>query len=269
MTVNTSYNTQILNSSETKVVGTSKETKETEKNFASFLENTQEETQELNSVYKFLDEKGYFNKVELEDAKVFREILFDGSVCKEEIDKLSYKQLQQFEKVFGNGVDKFVMINGEFPNPNKGNYIKIDLDTGYILKSANLTKDEKFNTSLMNTIKDMTREGIFDTREGLRKIEDFFMELRVNLGQLALDDELRPSYISKGVEDMGLEYASRYDEIKDRANINFKEFLETYIPMLLIQLEDSKQTISSQTYDKYKGHSDIYQKLRNNFNKLA
>ncbi|MBS9782550.1 MAG: hypothetical protein KGV43_01965 [Arcobacter sp.] len=250
-----------------------KNTKNDDENSIDFFSlvkgiNPNDDNEKLNTSFtlNYLDKHNAFAGLSIDDIRTFRGILKDGMVKGEELSKLSFSQLKRFERAFGEY--STVKVDDKKEHLIVPSGISYDNTSSMMLDVIDFTNDDKFNNSLVQTVKQLGAEGAFDTNEGLRKIIDFFTELQTNLGQVALGDNPHPGFIVKDENESPFFYAEKFRGMKDSVYINFHDFLETYIPMLLLQLQKSKSVVNSQTYDTYKNYANIYEKIRDNYNKI-
>ena len=131
-----------------------------------------------NKVYKkindFLDAHNGYSSLSPTDEKIFRDILSDNKLTKEEADTLSYEQVEKITKLI-----------------NYGNYSQEEISTmpmvlwGVDLLATQKTGNRQFNEAYYNTMKELP------TNEQKHTLES---EVDNNLGQLYLGRELKATF---------------------------------------------------------------------------
>ncbi len=268
-TVTTSNKVKVNNSSE---VG------ETSGSFASFLEEKQTEKfagydedatiKDIKSMrisdpegllrenrsIEYFDRIKAFDKLDVEDAKVFREIFADNIISDEEVNNLSFEQIQKLDKFIYDGKNIFAEFRGYFTYEDKAKGI---------LEVSRSTADNRLNQSLINTVKQMNKEQ-------LDHIRDFILELKKNLNQVIAGIPPHPNYMLVEGEEKVKMTIFRNEESFNGLDINIKDFLNTYIPQLLNMVEESRSTgLSNKIYKEQQNYINIYENLRDNYNKLV
>ncbi len=215
--------------------------------FASFLDNENGTQMTNNRSLEYLDKNGAFDKLSLEDVKVFRKILSDDFISKKELKEIPFEQVQR--------LNSFMM---KMENAQINLYVKYEDTAGAMLWNVNFAKDDKLNKALFNTIEQM---------KNIQAVNKFIYEFLLNVNQVLSGESANPSFIetSSSINDSGFNNI----QIGEKKDIDFNSFLNNYTEKLSKLLEESKGAIDSQTYSTYKKHFDIYKNLKENYNKLS
>ncbi len=205
----------------------------------------------------YLDKHNAFAGLSIDDIRTFREILSDGRVKGEELSKLSFNQLKRFDKAFAEHTSAKIDDDKQHIVVPSG--VTFDNVASNMLDMLNFTENDKFNNSLVNTVKNMNAEQ-------LEHISDFTSELRGNIVEMILGKKILPSFMGGGMLD-----ASNFDKLKHLTkDIDYSQLLDVYLPQLVNMIEESynKGVLKSNTYKEEKIYVDIYKNIRDNYHRL-
>ncbi len=258
-TVRAVYSDKYMNLSTNNDVQKSQNDKDNSIDFESLVSgsnpNDKNKTSGKSFTLDYLDRYNAFANLSIDDIRTFREILKDGRVKGEELDKLSYAQLKRFDNSFSDITSVKIDDKNHIVVPSG---VSFDKKASTMLDLVSFSKNEKFNQSLVNTVKQINKEQI-------KKIDDFIGELKGNISQMLLGKPILPSFRGGGFFD-----SSKFDELYQMTgDIDYGQLLDLYLPQLINMVDKSKDTMSNETYEEQKNYINIYENLRNNYNKLA
>ena len=160
---------------------TASSTQNTSSTFNTLVNNSNQEitttTASTNKVYKkindFLDAHNGYSSLSPTDEKIFRDILSDNKLTKEEADSLSYEQ-----------VEKIATLLRQSNLPEEEWKSMPLVVRGVDLSATQITTNRQFNEAYYNTMKELPNEQkhILDS------------EVHYNLGELYLGAELRATF---------------------------------------------------------------------------
>ncbi|MBS9782548.1 MAG: hypothetical protein KGV43_01955 [Arcobacter sp.] len=200
----------------------------------------------VNRSIEYFDRLGSFDRLNLEDAKAFREIFADNIISEKELDKLSFKQVQKLDEFIWDGRNVMAEIR---------RYFTYEGGAEGMLKVSRTTLNDKFNQSLVNTVRNMDNS----------KVNDFVRELKRNLVQMLSGEPILPSFRYSSSS------AGKFDELKHLTkNIDYGQFLDVYLPQLANMIEGSNKAgnMTSEQYKEEKLYLNTYENLKENYNKL-
>ncbi len=229
-------------------VSTSQTENSTQNTSSSFntLVNTQNQdttttTASTNKVYKkindFLDAHNGYASLSPTDEKIFRDILSDNKLTKEEADSLSYDQVERIVKL-----------------ANYGSYTEEEMNTmpiiswGVDLFATTMTTNRQFNEAYYNTMKELPNEQ----KHILEK------EVGNNLAQLYSGKELRPTF----TEPSYLPNAWEYHDM----NADFRKFIKDVINHHNSMI--ANPNVASGCKEQLKNVLDVYNVLEKNYNQV-
>jgi hypothetical protein len=160
---------------------TASSTQNTSSTFNTLVNNSNQEittaSSTTNKVYKkindFLDAHNGYSSLSPTDEKIFRDILSDNKLTKEEADSLSYEQ-----------VEKIATLLRQSNLPEEEWKSMPLVVRGVDLSATQITTNRQFNEAYYNTMKELPNEQkhILDS------------EVHYNLGELYLGAELRATF---------------------------------------------------------------------------
>ena len=209
------------------------------------LVNTQNQdttttTASLNKVYKkindFLDAHNGYSSLSPTDEKIFRDILSDNKLTKEEADKLSYEQ-----------VEKIATLLGQSDLPEEEWKSMPLVARGVDLSATQITTNRQFNEAYYNTMKELPNEQkhILDS------------EVHYNLGELYLGAELRATF-AMGSSANPWEYQNM--------DADFGKFIKDVINHHEAVIADPK--VDDVYKKQFQNIVDVYNVLEKNYNQV-
>lgn len=177
--------------------------------FDSMISSSQDTKQEevRGRFLKFADEHNSFASFTDNEKKLFRDILRDDKITKEEMDSLTYEQTIQLKDI----VFMKNLSNEDFgktPLIDKSNQIQD------MLMSSTTSNNQTFNQAVYRTSKQMDNDIQRST---------FLSQLSINLSQEHFGLELMPSFYA------GVESKNIWD--KSQMNLNYDDFLSKIISL--------------------------------------
>ncbi|MFK2822346.1 hypothetical protein ACH5BK_05125 [Arcobacter sp. YIC-80] len=241
MQIGTNYNSyQTINSQVSANKSESNAKAEETQTFSSLMDS--EKVEEKSEILEYLDKYKAFDSLNEEDAKLFRELLSDGSLDDEDMKKLSFEQTKTMHGIVLRD------WSGNMDLPIIGVLKGKSFD---LLASATYTGDDKFNKVLYKTMNET---------EDSRVRSNYFSMLWLNLSQLASGKEALPGF-QEGAN-IG-NFAGFGPHNKDDVNINFEEFLYNYTARLQQDMNSTRDNID--IFKQYKRVNDFYTKVLNNY----
>ena len=244
ITTNTS---SIYSSVSTSQTVSNTNTQNTSSSFNTLVNNSNQDTTtttaSTNKVYKkindFLDAHNGYSSLSPTDQKIFRDILSDNKLTKEEADSLSYEQVERIAKLL-----------------NYGNYSQEEINTmpmvlwGVDLLATQKTGNREFNEAYYNTMKELP------TNEQKHTLES---EVDNNLGQLYLGKELRATFQYTG---SNLANPWEYQNI----DANFEKFIKNVKSHHEAVIADPK--VDDIYKKQFQNILDVYNVLEKNYNQV-
>lgn len=191
----------------------------------------------------YLNKIKAFDRFSQKDVKIFKEILSDDYLSKKEIKKLSFEEVKNLNELMW-----------ERKGFNINFCTKCDEGVKFMISVVNYTNNDRFNKALFDTI---------DKSHIKIDMMLFFRELAINLGQALAGNNLESSYVL-GSGNNAVSLGNR-----KKINISFQEFLNAQIPNLINMLSRNKSNLDSKNFDLYKDIYDVYEILRESYNKLG
>jgi|GEM_PF-1839865 len=193
-----------------------------------------------NKVFKkindFLDAHNGYSSLSPTDEKIFRDILSDNKLTKEEADSLSYEQVEKIAKLI-----------------SPANYTQEEMNSmplvqwGVDLFATTMTTNRQFNEAYYNTKKELPNEQkhILDS------------EVHYNLGELYLGAELRATF-AMGSSANPWEYQNM--------NADFGKFIKDVINHHEVVIADPK--VDDIYKKQHQDIVDVYNVLEKNYNEV-
>ena len=195
-----------------------------------------------NKVYKkindFLDAHNGYSSLSPTDEKIFRDILSDNKLTKEEADSLSYEQVERIAKLLtlsrcsGDEWQKTAPI----------------VQRGVDLSATTKTGNRQFNEAYYNTMKELPDE----------KKHTLESEVDNNLGQLLIGKELRPTFTEPSYLPNPWEY---HDMDADFGKF-IKDVINHHNSMI------ANPNVASGCKEQLKDVLDVYDVLEKNYNQV-
>ena len=219
-------------------------TQNTNSSFNTLVNNSNQETtttSSTNKVYKkindFLDAHNGYSSLSAADEKIFRDILSDNKLTKEEADSLSYDQVERIVKL-----------------ANYGSYTEEEMNTmpiiswGVDLFATTMTTNRQFNEAYYNTMKELPNEQ----KHILEK------EVGNNLAQLYSGKELRPTFTEPSYLPNAWEYQNM--------NADFSKFIKDVKSHHETMI--ANPNVDSGCKEQLKDVLDVYDILEKNYNQV-
>ena len=174
----TSTNNSIYSSVSTTQTATT--TQNTSSSFDTLVNNQAQETispskmARTPKIVEFLDRYNKFSTLSQTDEKIFREILSDNKLTKEEADSLSFEQVERISN----------LLTTNLPLSKEEFDAMPIVQWGVDLIATRATGNRQFNEAFYNTLKELTPE----------KKHILESEVHNNLGQLYLGKELKATF---------------------------------------------------------------------------
>ena len=190
-------------------------------------------------IVEFLDRYNKFSTLSPTDEKIFREILSDNKLTKEEADSLSYEQVERISNLLTTNLPLSKEEFGAMP------IVQMGVD----LISTRATGNRQFNEAFYNTLKELEPE----------KQHILESEVHNNLGQLYLGKELKATF-----EYWGSYLANPWEY--DKMNGNFGKFIKDVINHHEAIINNPK--VIDVIKPQYQNIVDVYKVLEKNYNEV-
>ena len=224
---------------------TTNNTQNTNSSFNTLVNNSNQETtttSSTNKVYKkindFLDAHNGYSSLSPTDEKIFREILSDNKLTKEEADTLSYEQVERISKLL-------TLSNLTTEEFNNSPVVLRGVD----LTATTKTGNRQFNEAYYNTKKELP------TNEQKHILEK---EVGNNLAQLYSGKELRPTFTEPSYLPNAWEYQNM--------NTDFRKFIKDVINHHNSMI--ANPNVASGCKEQLKDVLDVYDILEKNYNQV-
>ncbi len=261
MQIGTSYsnyyvNTQNINNKNNQV-------KKEENSFSSHLEKSSIKevyTQHNSSeILNYLNKYNAFEGYSKEDEKIYREILSDGKLSESDMEKLSFKQIQQLQDLVLKVRDVGIPQDGSLPDTKLPILNLFEGKSWDFISASNYTNNDNFNKALLATVKEL---------ENTEDIRELFLQVSFNLAQELNNSELKH-------EVLGGDYDSKLispETKKDYDNINYGKFLDKYVSYLTGKINYFKQQKPNESIldiiRRLTSSADLYLLLQKNFHEV-
>lgn len=190
-------------------------------------------------IVEFLDRYNKFSTLSPTDEKIFREILSDNKLTKEEADSLSYEQVERISN----------LLTTNLPLSKEEFDAMPIVQMGVDLIATRVTGNRQFNEAFYNTLKELDPE----------KQHILESEVHNNLGQLYLGKELKATF-----EYWGSYLANPWEY--DKMNANFGKFIKD------VKSHHEAITSNPKVPDvikkQYQNIVDVYNILEKNYNQV-
>ena len=220
-------------------------TQNTSSAFNTLVNNSNQETttaSSTNKVYKkindFLDAYNGYSSLSPTDEKIFRDILSDNKLTKEEADNLSYDQVERIAKLL-----TLSRCSGD-EWKKTAPVVFSDVD----LIATTKTSNRQFNEAYYNTMKELP-----DEQKGILE-----REVDTNLAQLSIGKELRPSFTEPSYLPNAWEYQNM--------NADFRKFIKNVINHHNSMI--ANPNVASGCKEQLKDVLDVYNVLEKNYNQV-
>ncbi len=189
-------------------------------------------------IVEFLDARNGFSSLSPTDEKIFREILSDNKLTKEEANSLSYEQVERISN----------LLTTNLPLSKEEFDAMPIVQMGVDLISTRATGNRQFNEAFYNTLKEI------DSPMDAKKLEG---EVYYNLGELYKGTSYRPTF------DMGLS-ANPWEF--ENMNADFGKFIKDVINHHEAIIANPK--VVDIIKPQYQDIVDLYSILEKNYNQV-
>lgn len=214
-----SYHSTVTNNNDVKNVSSS---------FDTLLNEQKQvpEKKEEGELVTFFEKHHLFDRFSANEKNLFKDILADGTVSIEEIDKLSYEEIKSFANCLNH-----------MPGLSVENLLKMPIinytGNSRAIFATQMTKNDTFNEAMYRTAREIT--------SGLERSE-IFSAVHFNLSQAKNDRELDPFFSD-------YEYRPAFNEIENiNSEIDFSQFLSDIIEVHKKGIEETKFPNSKKQY---------------------
>ena len=189
-------------------------------------------------IVEFLDARNGFSSLSPTDKKIFKDILSDNKLTKEEANSLSYEQVERISN----------LLTTNLPLSKEEFDAMPIVQMGVDLISTRATGNRQFNEAFYNTLKEI------DSPMDAKKLEG---EVYYNLGELYKGTSYRPTF------DMGLS-ANPWEF--ENMNADFGKFIKDVINHHEAIIADPK--VVDIIKPQYQDIVDLYSILQKNYNQV-
>ena len=239
----TSTNNSIYSSVSTTQTATT--TQNTSSSFDTLVNNQAQETispskmARTPKIVEFLDRYNKFSTLSQTDEKIFREILSDNKLTKEEADSLSFEQVERISN----------LLTTNLPLSKEEFDAMPIVQWGVDLIATRATGNRQFNEAFYNTLKELTPE----------KKHILESEVNNNLGQLYLGKELKATF-----EYWGSYLANPWEY--DKMNADFGKFIQDVKSHHEAIISNPK--VPDVIKKQFQDIVDVYNVLEKNYNQV-
>lgn len=239
----TSTNNSIYSSVSTTQTATT--TQNTSSSFDTLVNNQAQETispskmARTPKIVEFLDRYNKFSTLSPTDEKIFREILSDNKLTKEEADSLSFEQVERISN----------LLTTNLPLSKEEFDAMPIVQWGVDLIATRATGNRQFNEAFYNTLKELTPE----------KKHILESEVHNNLGQLYLGKELKATF-----EYWGSYLANPWEY--DKMNADFGKFIQDVKSHHEAIISNPK--VPDVIKKQFQDIVDVYNVLEKNYNQV-
>lgn len=242
----TSTNTSIYSSISTSQTASNTNTQNTSSSFNTLVNNSNQDTTTTSSttpktsrIVNFLEKFNKLNSLSSTDEKIFRDLLSDDKLTKEEVKTLSFEQIERIRDL---------IFPGSLTEEEKNSMPMVQV-VGVDLLATRLTGNKQFNEALFNTTLDLSTEDA----------DRLIGEVHNNLGQLYLGRELKATFQYTG---SNLANPWEYEDM----DADFGKFIKDVINHheAIIANHKADDEIKKQFQDIV----DVYNVLEKNYNQV-
>ena len=234
------------NSSIYSAVSTSQTASNTQNTSSSFntLVNTQNQettvtTPKTSRIVNFLEKFNKLNSLSPTDEKIFRDLLSDDKLTKEEVKTLSFDQIERIRDL---------ILPGSLTEEEKNSMPMVQV-VGVDLLATKFTGNKQFNEAIFNTALDLNTEDA----------DRLILEVHNNLGQLYLGRELRATF-----QYTGSNLANPWDY--ENIDADFSKFIKDVKSHHETMI--SNPNVDSGCKEQLKEVVDVYNILEKNYNQI-
>ena len=217
-------------------------TQNTSSSFNTLVNNIQNQetttTPKTSRIINFLEKFNKLNSLSPTDEKIFRDLLSDDKLTKEEVKTLSFDQIERIRDL---------ILPGSLTEEEKNSMPMVQV-VGVDLLATRLTGNKQFNEALFNTTLDLNTEDA----------DRLISEVHNNLGQLSIGKELRPSFTEPS-------YLPNQWEYHDM-NADFGKFIKNVLNHHEAMI--ANPNVDSGCKEQLKDVIDVYKVLEKNYNQV-
>ena len=217
-------------------------TQNTSSSFNTLVNNIQNQetttTPKTSRIINFLEKFNKLNSLSPTDEKIFRDLLSDDKLTKEEVKTLSFEQIERIRDL---------ILPGSLTEEEKNSMPMVQV-VGVDLLATRLTGNKQFNEALFNTTLDLNTEDA----------DRLISEVHNNLGQLSIGKELRPSFTEPS-------YLPNQWEYHDM-NADFGKFIKNVLNHHEAMI--ANPNVDSGCKEQLKDVIDVYKVLEKNYNQV-
>ena len=217
-------------------------TQNTSSSFNTLVNNIQNQetttTPKTSRIINFLEKFNKLNSLSPTDEKIFRDLLSDDKLTREEVKTLSFEQIERIRDL---------ILPGSLTEEEKNSMPMVQV-VGVDLLATRLTGNKQFNEALFNTTLDLNTEDA----------DRLISEVHNNLGQLSIGKELRPSFTEPS-------YLPNQWEYHDM-NADFGKFIKNVLNHHEAMI--ANPNVDSGCKEQLKDVIDVYKVLEKNYNQV-
>ena len=202
------------------------------------ITTTSSTTPKTSRILNFLEKFNKLNSLSPTDEKIFRDLLSDDKLTKEEVKTLSFDQIERIRDL---------ILPGSLTEEEKNSMPMVQV-VGVDLLATRLTGNKQFNEALFNTTLDLNTEDA----------DRLISEVHNNLGQLSIGKELRPSFTEPS-------YLPNQWEYHDM-NADFGKFIKNVLNHHEAMI--ANPNVDSGCKEQLKDVIDVYKVLEKNYNQV-
>ena len=222
---------------------TANSTQNTNSSFNTLVNTSNQETTvttpKTSRIVNFLEKFNKLNSLSPTDEKIFRDLLSDDKLTKEEVKTLSFDQIERIRDL---------ILPGSLTEEEKNSMPVVQV-VGVDLLATRITGNKQFNEALFNTTLDLSTEDA----------DRLIGEVHNNLGQLFTGKELRATFQYKDC------YLVNPWEYKD-IDVDFSKFIKDVKSHHEAVIADPK--VDDVYKKQFQNIVDVYNVLEKNYNQV-
>lgn len=203
------------------------------------ITTTSSTTPKTSRILNFLEKFNKLNSLSPTDEKIFRDLLSDDKLTKEEVKTLSFEQIERIRDL---------ILPGSLTEEEKNSMPMVQV-VGVDLLATKLTGNKQFNEAIFNTALDLNTEDA----------DRLILEVHNNLGQLYLGRELRATF-----QYTGSNLANPWDY--ENIDADFSKFIKDVKSHHETMI--SNPNVDSGCKEQLKEVVDVYNILEKNYNQI-
>lgn len=203
------------------------------------ITTTSSTTPKTSRILNFLEKFNKLNSLSPTDEKIFRDLLSDDKLTKEEVKTLSFEQIERIRDL---------ILPGSLTEEEKNSMPMVQV-VGVDLLATKFTGNKQFNEAIFNTALDLNTEDA----------DRLILEVHNNLGQLYLGRELRATF-----QYTGSNLANPWDY--ENIDADFSKFIKDVKSHHETMI--SNPNVDSGCKEQLKEVVDVYNILEKNYNQI-